>query len=43
MGQVLLKGDDVIRALEAIVPVDVAALELNKQTYALFINEYKRN
>ncbi len=39
MGQVLLKGADAIRALEAIVPVDVAALAVNKQTYALFTNE----
>lgn len=38
MGQVLLKGADVIAALESIVPVDVAALEVNKQTYALFTN-----
>ncbi len=39
MGQAVLKGQDVIRALEAIVAVDVAALAVNQQTYALFTNE----
>ncbi len=39
MGQAVLKGSDVIGALEAIVPVDVAALSVNQQTYALFTNE----
>lgn len=39
MGQAVLAGDDVIHALEGIVPVDVAALAMNQQTYALFTNE----
>lgn len=39
MGQAVLNGAGAIQALEAIVPVDVAALQVNNQTYALFTNE----
>jgi aminomethyltransferase len=39
MGQVLLTGKNVDRALERLVPVDIEALDNNKQTYALFTNE----
>lgn len=39
MGQLILSGDRVAQSLEKLVPVDVEALGLNKQTYALFTNE----
>ncbi len=38
MGQLRLLGDDAARALESLVPVDVADLRLNQQRYALFTN-----
>ncbi|HEX4511816.1 MAG TPA: glycine cleavage system aminomethyltransferase GcvT [Burkholderiaceae bacterium] len=39
MGQLLLEGDDAAAALETLVPVDVIDLGMNKQRYALFMNE----
>ncbi len=39
MGQLIIEGENATRALEAIVPVDIDALGLNKQTYALFTSE----
>jgi aminomethyltransferase len=38
MGQLRLVGDDAARALETLVPVDVADLGVNKQRYAFFTN-----
>ena len=38
MGQVLLRGPDVARALETLVPVDIAGLAEGRQRYALFTN-----
>jgi len=38
MGQVRLVGDDAARALETLVPVDVASLGVGKQRYAFFTN-----
>lgn len=39
MGQVILRGPDVARALEALVPVDVIGLAEGRQRYALFTND----
>lgn len=39
MGQLILSGDGVAQAMEKLVPVDVEALGIDKQTYALFTNE----
>ncbi|MCP5194464.1 MAG: glycine cleavage system aminomethyltransferase GcvT [Pseudomonadales bacterium] len=39
MGQVVLKGAGTAALLESLVPVDVAGLGINRQTYALFTNE----
>ncbi|MFN3232416.1 MAG: glycine cleavage system aminomethyltransferase GcvT [Alphaproteobacteria bacterium] len=39
MGQVVLSGDDVIGALERLVPGDIAALKPGRQRYTLFTNE----
>ena len=38
MGQLRLTGDDAARALESLVPVDVADLGVGKQRYAFFTN-----
>ena len=39
MGQLIVEGAGSAALLESLVPVDVAALGLNRQTYALFTNE----
>jgi aminomethyltransferase len=39
MGQIILRGPDVARALEALVPVDIAGLPEGRQRYALFTND----
>ncbi|MCB1667204.1 MAG: glycine cleavage system aminomethyltransferase GcvT [Porticoccaceae bacterium] len=39
MGQVVVSGAGVAQALEKLVPVELAALPVNKQTYALFTND----
>lgn len=39
MGQVLIKGANATSELEKIVPVDLQALAINKQTYAVLTNE----
>ncbi len=39
MGQLIISGKGVVSALEALVPVDLEALEINQQTYALLTNE----
>lgn len=39
MGQVRLTGVNVAQSLEQLVPVDIEALALNKQVYAVFTNE----
>ena len=39
MGQVVVSGEGVAEALEKLVPVDLATLPVNKQTYAVFTNE----
>ncbi len=39
MGQVLVRGADPARSLEALVPVDVVGLASGRQRYALFTNE----
>jgi glycine cleavage system T protein (aminomethyltransferase) len=39
MGQVVIEGAGVAAMLESLVPVDVEALGVNRQTYALFTNE----
>jgi aminomethyltransferase len=38
MGQLRLAGDDAARALESLVPVDVAGLAVGQQRYAFFTN-----
>ena len=38
MGQVRLVGDDAARALESLVPVDIAGLGVGRQRYAFFTN-----
>lgn len=39
MGQLRIKGSGITEALEKLVPVDLAALQLFKQTYAVLTNE----
>lgn len=39
MGQVIVSGAGVARALERLVPVELESLPINRQTYALFTNE----
>jgi aminomethyltransferase len=39
MGQVVIEGAGSAAVLESLVPVDVQALGINRQTYALFTNE----
>lgn len=39
MGQVILRGENAAKALEALVPVDIVGLAENRQRYALFTNE----
>ncbi|ASP19830.1 glycine cleavage system aminomethyltransferase T [Antarctobacter heliothermus] len=39
MGQVILRGPDVAKALESLVPVDVVGLAEGRQRYALFTND----
>ena len=39
MGQVIITGEGVAKALEALVPVELESLGINKQTYALFTND----
>lgn len=39
MGQLLLTGENVTRELEKLVPVDLEALAVDRQTYALFTND----
>ena len=39
MGQVVITGEGVAQALEALVPVELESLGINKQTYALFTND----
>ena len=39
MGQVLVSGANSIAELESIIPVDIGALAINQQSYALFTNE----
>src|SRR5580693_2648525 len=40
MGQVILRGDDRVAALEALVPGDVAALDAGKIRYTLFTDDH---
>lgn len=39
MGQVVISGAGVAKALEALVPVELESLPVNRQTYALFTND----
>ncbi len=39
MGQMLLSGAGVAQELEKLIPIDVAALHNNRQSYAVFTNE----
>ncbi len=39
MGQVVVSGDRVVSALEALMPADLEGLALNAQTYSLLTNE----
>ena len=39
MGQVVISGTGVAKALEALVPVELESLPINRQTYALFTND----
>lgn len=39
MGQVRVSGANSVAALESILPIDVAALAINQQSYAVFTNE----
>lgn len=39
MGQILVSGEQAAEKLEALVPVDLIDLHVNKQTYALFTND----
>ena len=39
MGQVVISGPGVAEALETLVPVELASLPVNKQTYAVFTND----
>jgi len=38
MGQIILRGENAARALESLVPVDIADLPVGMQRYALFTN-----
>lgn len=38
MGQVVVSGEGIAKALEALVPVELESLPINKQTYAVFTN-----
>jgi len=38
MGQLIIEGPGAEKALEAIIPVDLASLPINKQSYGLFCN-----
>jgi aminomethyltransferase len=40
MGQIIVSGEGVALALEQIIPIDVEALALNKQSYAVFTNQH---
>lgn len=40
MGQIVLRGKDAARALEALVPVDIIDLPEGMQRYAMFTNEH---
>lgn len=39
MGQVVVRGENVASELEKLIPVDLEALENNKQSYGVFTNE----
>ena len=39
MGQVLVSGSNSIAELESIIPVDIGALAINQQSYAVFTND----
>lgn len=39
MGQLVVSGSDVVAELEKLLPIDVAALEINQQCYALLTSE----
>ncbi len=39
MGQVMISGFDAARALEGLVPIDLEALAVNQQSYALLTNQ----
>lgn len=39
MGQLIITGEGIAQALEALVPVELESLGINKQAYALLINE----
>ena len=39
MGQVIIEGAGTAAMLEALVPVDIIGLGINRQTYALFTND----
>lgn len=39
MGQLRLSGDDVAGQLEKLIPVDIAALGIDRQVYGLFLND----
>lgn len=40
MGQIIVSGEGVALALEQMIPIDVEALALNKQSYAVFTNQH---
>ena len=39
MGQVLVSGSNSVAELESIIPVDIGALAINQQSYAVFTND----
>ena len=39
MGQITIAGNGATEALESLVPVDLEALDVNQQTYALLTND----
>ncbi len=39
MGQLIISGDNIITALEKLVPVDLESLAINQQSYALLTNK----
>lgn len=39
MGQLTVSGDGVVEALEKLLPIDVGALDIHQQSYALLTNE----